>query len=173
MWASFSQGHNSPPGSRHERCRSQFTDWFWDFWIRQGPLPWKRGSVFPRSGLFTISSFDDISSCPVGSSLNPNQNLSCTREIFRPGRMGSISSAAFCSPTVRRSHIHPETTAGVPAVETDYLLNTTPVGIKPVSRYRHKAITSFRASPMMVILRILPVNEPPRELYHWASSLSG
>ena len=174
MWVSFLQGHNSPPGCRHEQVLQSIHGLVLGFQDQAGISPMEGRNRLSGVGSFSeIPSFDDINSCPVGSSLNPNQNLSCTREIFRPGGMGSILSAAYCSPTIRRSRIHPETTTGAPAAETNYLLNTTPVGISPVSRYRHKAMTNFRASPMMVILRMRPVNAPTRELYHWVSSLSG
>jgi len=147
--------HGGRPGQGRGLCGGRQRD-------RGGCQPFRAGRG-QQSGLDGGSNGQpSCAGLPGGSSMNPNQDLSCTREIFGPERMGSILSAACCSPTIRRSRIHPEPTAETPAVEADYWLNTTPVGISPVSRYRHKAIASFRASPIMAILRMRPVNDPTR-----------
>ena len=57
--------------------------------------------------------------------------------------------------------------------QINLVFRTAPLGIAPVSRYRHNSTSSLLAKATIPILRIRLLPCPNRSSYHFVSSLSG
>ncbi len=87
-----------------------------------------------------------------------------TRGSSAPRWMGLISRTADkANPTSSVTHPSRHWPGSVDQTHSgDQAMTTAPVGTWPVSTYRHRAITSLRASAMIMIRRTRPLRSPTR-----------
>ena len=115
-----------------------------------------------------------------GSILVPRSLIRTVRGHRAPRRMGPIFTPAFFSHGFRRPHIHLGSVRLIlSAIETLWLFSYHPfframsVGSTPASRYRHRQISSLRATATMLMRRMRPLRVPTRSRNQALNELPG